>query len=40
MVTTKASRDAPLQQTGPSRGTRNAPDHGRRVSKQEYWAKW
>ena len=40
MVTTKAPRDAPLQQTGPSRGNRYAPDHGRRVSKEEYWARW
>ena len=40
MVTMKAPRDAPLQQTGPSRGTRHAPDHGRRVSKEEYWARW
>ena len=40
MVTTKAPRDAPLQQTGPSKGNRYAPDHGRRVSKEEYWDRW
>ena len=40
MVTIKAARDAPLQETAPSRGNRSAPDHGRRVSKEEYWAKW
>ena len=40
MQSIKASRDAPLQQTAPSKGNRYAPDHGRRVSKEEYWARW
>ncbi len=40
MVTIKAPRDAPPQRTGPSRGNRYAPDHGRRVTKEEYWARW
>ncbi len=40
MVTIKAPRDAPLKRTTTARGSRYAPDHGRRVSKEEYWAKW
>ncbi|MDE0142906.1 MAG: Uma2 family endonuclease [Caldilineaceae bacterium] len=40
MQSIKAPRDAPLQQTAPSKGNRYAPDHGRRVSKEEYWARW
>ncbi len=40
MESIKAPREVPLQQTTPSRANRFAPDNGRRVSKEEYWAKW
>ena len=40
MVTIKAARDAPLQERARSKGNRYAPDHGRRVTKEEYWARW
>lgn len=40
MESIKAPRDVPLQQTAPSKGNRFAPDHGRRVTKEEYWANW
>ena len=40
MESIKAPREVPLQQTTPSRGNRFAPDDGRQVSKEEYWAKW
>ncbi|MYC95503.1 MAG: Uma2 family endonuclease, partial [Caldilineaceae bacterium SB0661_bin_32] len=45
MVTIKAPRDAPLNRTTTAEGNRYAPDryapdHGRRVSKEEYWARW
>ena len=36
----KPPRDMPPQQTSSSKGNRFAPDHGRRVTKEEYWAKW
>ena len=40
MQSIKAPRDAPLKRTTTAQGNRYAPDHGRRVSKEEYWAKW
>ena len=40
MVTMKAPRDAALHRTTTAQGKRYAPDDGRRVSKEEYWAKW
>ena len=40
MESIKAPREVPLQQTTPSRRNRFAPDDGRQVSKEEYWAKW
>ena len=40
MESIKAPRDLPPQQTAPSKGNRFAPDHGRRVTKEEYWARW
>ena len=40
MQSIKAPRDAPLKRTTTARGNRYAPDHGRRVSKEEYWARW
>jgi Uma2 family endonuclease len=40
MESIKAPRDVPLNRTAPSQGYRFAPDDGRRVSKEEYWARW
>ncbi len=40
MQSIKAPRDAPLNRTAAAQASRYAPDHGRRVSKEEYWAKW
>ena len=40
MESIKAPRDMPPQQTSSSKGSRFAPDHGRRVTKEEYWARW
>jgi len=40
MESIKPPRDLPPQQTAPSMRNRFAPDHGRRVTKEEYWARW
>ena len=40
MESIKAPRDMPPQQKSSSKVNRFAPDHGRRVTKEEYWAKW
>ena len=40
MQSIKAPHDLPLNRANPSRDNRYAPDHGRRVTKEEYWARW
>ena len=40
MQSIKAPHDLPLNRANPSRDIRYAPDHGRRVTKEEYWARW
>ena len=40
MQSIKAPCAAPPDRTTTSQATRYAPDHGRRVSKEEYWARW
>ena len=40
MQSTERPRDAALKRTTKAQGNRYAPDHGRRVSKEEYWARW
>ena len=40
MQSIKAPHDLPLNRANPSQDNRYAPDHGRLVTKEEYWDKW
>ena len=40
MQSIKTPRDLPQDQTAPAQPNHLAPDHGRRVTKEEYWDRW
>ena len=40
MQSIKPPRNAPQDRAAPARPNPLAPDHGRRVTKEEYWARW
>ena len=40
MASNESPRDLPQKREAPSPRSRRAPDEGRRVSKEEYWAEW
>ncbi len=40
MQSIKPPRNVPQDRAAPARPNPLAPDHGRRVSKEEYWARW
>ena len=40
MQSIKTPRDVPPNRAAPSQVNPSAPDHGRRVTKEEYWARW
>ena len=40
MQSTKTPPDVPQNRAAPSQVNPSAPDHGRHVTKEEYWARW